>query len=106
MKWLLLLWLLSNRPDPWANFHPELVRNYSCKVQDVEMHANDGPGMMVWIADASAERGEDGKWAMMIGEFSHTMKGRHQAEKTCSAWMDEATRRIKKAQIQIIKETN
>lgn len=56
-----------------------------------------GDTRQVWQAEAAAERKDREKWAMSIGEFSHTIKGRHAAEKTCTRWMDQATKRIKGA---------
>lgn len=82
--------------DRWTYFHAESVLSVTCKVQAVESHTNgSSESHPRWIATASAERSVDGRWEMMLGEYPPTSKGRHQAEKDCSRWMDEAGKRMR-----------
>jgi hypothetical protein len=97
MKLATLVLLLSLNPsDQWTFFHPEVVREYSCAVQVVTVmdHSMASP-RQAWTARAHAERDSMiGSWEMIIGVFPYTLKGRHEAEKICSKWMDEASTRV------------
>lgn len=85
--------------DRWGFFHPELVTSMSCRVEQVSFAKYGESGVRLsWIAEAMAERKDNaGTWQMTIAEFPPTLKGRHQAEKECSKWMDEASKRVKAA---------
>jgi len=85
--------------DAWTYFYPESVIRMTCSVQLVDMSASGGPRQDVWQADAHADRNnkELGNWEMTIGFFPPTVKGRHQAERECSKWMDAAGKRVRAA---------
>jgi hypothetical protein len=93
-----LLACLSAQADAWTFFHPETVKSLTCKVELSEMQAIGTASHDVWLASASATRTkEEGNWTMTVGEFPPSEKGRHDAEKACSRWMDEASKRIRRA---------
>lgn len=84
--------------DIWAYFHPEQVTSFGCKVTDTEISYNGvATGDLIWQATAFADREHD-KWAMEIGRYAHTTKGRHAAERACMKWQDEAEKRVNAAQ--------
>jgi hypothetical protein len=100
MKLLLLLSICCALPamaDRWTFFYPEAVTSTKCGIQLVSMHVN-GSGVYAdsWEALASAKRNDPsmGSWSMVAGMFPPTLKGRHQAEKVCSRWLDESAKRI------------
>lgn len=88
--------------DRWTFFHPEAVTEVSCKVTLVDSTAHaDTVHQDVWEATAHATRNDPalGNWAMTIATYPASVKGRHSAEKACSVWMDEATKRLKQAKL-------
>ena len=99
------LFLSLNPSDQWTLFHPEFVREYSCAVQVVSfIDHSTAPPRQAWTAKAHADRDSIlGSWEMIIGVFPYTLKGRHEAEKTCSKWMDEASIRVH--QVKTINES-
>jgi hypothetical protein len=83
----------------WTYFHPELITAFSCSVSEVQLMVNGSPrSEAVWEATAKAKRKGEEDWAMTVGMFSLTLKGRHEAEKACSKWMDQASEIVKKSQ--------
>lgn len=102
---VLLFTLLSLplRADQWAYFKPEMVTHFSCTVSAMTTimlnpyGVNETPAQ--WVAEAHAEYvpPSSEKWAMELGVFPLSLKGRHQAEKVCSQWFDQASKRIKAA---------
>ena len=85
--------------DGWEYFHPTLVTAFSCSVAEVQMQVNGSPRSNgVWEATAKAKRKGEQDWAMTVGVFPVTLKGRHEAEKACSKWMDQAQAMVKKSQ--------
>jgi hypothetical protein len=98
--WLVVLWLCSlARADQWEFFHPELVRKYGCYVRQVDLQANGmDHGTMIWDAEAFADRADQSHWIYEVARYPLTLKGRHQAEKACSKWTDDAEKRVRKAQ--------
>lgn len=93
-----LVLALALASDPWAYFQPENVTRFVCKVSDVQLQAvGEKVSHPMWEAEASATRKDGTTWGMVIGEFPPTTRGRHAAEKACSKWMDEASKRIKSA---------
>lgn len=101
--WVILVALgaycvLPARADQWAFFHPELVTQFSCTVSEVRMSLNGtGQSDAVWEAEATAQRKAALDWGITVGIFPLNLKGRHAAEKACSKWMDEASKRVKQA---------
>ena len=97
---ILLLAAIFARADQWTFFHPESVRHMSCKVSMGTMSHGDSPASDMWIAEATAKRNDPslGDWGMMVSERPLTTKGLHQAEKDCAKWMDEARKRVERAQ--------
>lgn len=95
-----MLWLCTMaRADQWTYFHPELVRKYGCTVSETEVVLNGtSHGEFNWDATAYAERADHTRWEQEVGRFPFTVKGRHQAQKVCSKWQDEAEKRVRKAQ--------
>ena len=95
---VLLLSSVANA-DQWTFFYPEMVKTFACRVEVVNFVAHGtGAGTDKFTANAYAERDPSvGRWDMQIGVFPLGLKGRHQAEKACSKWMDEATKRVVKA---------
>lgn len=105
----------SSSDSMWTFFHPEVVTTMNCtieEVQKVQVDQNGGPtgnkSETVWMAEARASRSikELGDWGLTLGYFQLTEKGRHQAEKVCSRWMDEASRRVKAAAPIRVKSKN
>jgi hypothetical protein len=83
----------------WTYFHPELITAFSCSVSEVQMVVNGSPHSdAVWEAQAKAKRKGEGDWAMTVGVFPLTLKGRHEGEKACSKWMDQAQEIVRKSQ--------
>lgn len=87
--------------DAWEFFHAETVTKLSCSVVMVESSSHEsGTSVSFWEALARAERNDRslGTWSMTIAEYPQTLKGRHLAERACSRWMDDASKRVKAAQ--------
>jgi hypothetical protein len=94
-----LMLLASAHADQWDFFHPESVIKVSCKVEETDYMIQGEARRAVFMAEAKADRKDRlGVWSMTLGIFPPTLKGRHGAERVCSKWMDEAGKRIKKAQ--------
>jgi hypothetical protein len=93
----MLLACLSARGDAWTFFHPESVKTLTCKVELSAMQHASGASYEVWLATATATREKEDTWQMTVGEFPPSEKGRHDAEKACSKWMDEASKRVRRA---------
>lgn len=86
-----------SRADQWEFFYPQTVTTFGCRVASIESRPIGGEKwQMAWGATAWARRTDKalGDWEMKIGEFPATTKGRHQAEKVCSKWQDEAEKRV------------
>lgn len=104
MKWIVLCALLLLTPmglcaNAWEYFHPELITAFSCSVSEVQMMVNGSPHSdAVWEAQAKAKRKGEEDWAMTVGIFPLTLKGRHEGEKACSRWMDQASELVRKSQ--------
>jgi hypothetical protein len=84
--------------DAWTYFYPEAVTSLSCTTRPVQLQAAGAKeSQSVWEAEAHAERNDKslGSWSMTVGVFPQNLKGRHAAEKSCSKWMDEASKRVK-----------
>ena len=102
LRGILIVFLLCGgtlvTADAWDFFHPGFVINYRCSVSEVQMTLNGvSRSEAVWEAQASAQRKAEPNWSMTVGIFPLTLKGRHAAEKACSRWMDEASKRVKQA---------
>lgn len=103
MKLALIAWLLFSAAtllaDEWEFFYPESVRSFGCTAKQVSsVPYGEHRAVDIWQAEAHASRDKQfGNWDMTIGAFPPTTKGRHQAEKACSKWMDEASKRVKAA---------
>jgi hypothetical protein len=83
----------------WEYFHPTLVTAFGCSVSEVQMIVNGSEhSNAVWEATAKAKRKGEQDWAMTVGIFPVTLKGRHEAEKACSHWMDQAQEIVRKSQ--------
>lgn len=96
---LLLLTPVGLCADQWEYFHPTLITAFSCSVSEVQMIVNGSPHSDAkWEAQAKAKRKGEPDWAMTVGMFPLTLKGRHEAEKACSKWMDQASGIVKKSQ--------
>lgn len=103
VQFLISLWLIglvvhglstASASDPWTYFHPEQVKAFGCKVTDTEISLNGmARGELIWEATAFADRTTD-RWEMQIAQQPHTLKGRHEAEKACMRWQDEAEKRV------------
>jgi hypothetical protein len=93
----LVLSTLARSSDGWKYFHPENVSQFGCVSEVVQLAVRGQPSQDVWKAGAYAHRNEEPDWAMTVGFFPPDQKGRHQAEKACSKWMDEAIKRVKAA---------
>jgi hypothetical protein len=98
-----LLLLASMAPcsdkENWEYFHPVLVTAFSCSVSEVQMIVNGSPHSdAVWEATAKAKRKGEQDWAMTVGIYPATLKGRHEAEKSCSKWMDQASAMVRNSQ--------
>jgi hypothetical protein len=85
--------------DQWEFFFPAQVVSFGCKVNLITSvdEGRRGRAQDFWEAGAFAERKEEGRWAMTVGMFQPDTKGLHQAEKACNKWVDEASKRVKKA---------
>lgn len=95
---VLLVGISVSGADQWAYFQPELVTEFRCSVIEAEYVVNGtGRGDLVWEATGKAKRKGGPDWEMTVGVFPPTLKGRHSAEKSCSRWMDEASKRVKAA---------
>lgn len=85
----------------WDFFHAEAVTSLNCTVQSVMQYpfGDKSAGYANWQAEASAKRNDKslGDWEATIARFPSTLKGRHDAERACSRWMDEASKRVKAA---------
>ena len=97
-KVLALCLVGTAQADQWTFFHPESVKTFGCRVVLTDMQINGEPSTRQdqWEAEATAVR-TDGSWAFSLGFFPPNPKGRHQAEKVCSKWVDEAEKRVRKA---------
>ena len=94
-----LVLALALASDPWAYFQPENVTRFVCKVSDVQLQTvGEKVSHPMWEAEATATRKDGSLWGQVIGEYPLTTRGRHRAEKACSKWADEATRRVRRAQ--------
>lgn len=85
--------------DQWEFFYPQTVSTYGCRVSSVESRPIGGEvWQMAWSATAWAKRSDKqlGDWEMNLGRFPATSKGRHQAEKLCSKWQDEAEQKVRR----------
>lgn len=84
--------------DQWTFFHPEMVKTYGCKVAVLDMQINGSSERHdVWEAAATAMWTDGTQWQYTLAVFPLTLKGKHQAEKACFKWMDEAEKRVKAA---------
>ena len=60
------------------------------------MHTGDKTTTDVWLVEGKANHGTlDVDWVITLAELPPTIKGRHQGEKICSKFMDEAHKRLK-----------
>lgn len=100
MLWIVLMLALDAYADQWTFFYPETVTAFGCRSELVSQRIS-GTGVYAdaWEARAHASRNDKslGDWSMSLAAYPPTLKGRHQAEKVCSKWMDEASKRVKKA---------
>lgn len=103
MKFVPLLALLCSvalAQGRWEFFYPASVTSLKCATEAVELEVH-GSGVIqhVYQATAHAQRNDKslGNWSMTIATYPQTLKGRHEAEKACSKWMDEASKRVKAA---------
>ena len=98
LLFVFLLVSIAAYADRWTYFHPETVLSFSCKITDVVQEPyGEHVQREVWEAQASAKRQGQPDWGMSLAQFPLTLKGRHDAEKACSKWMDEASKRVKAA---------
>lgn len=97
-KMLALALVGTARGDQWTFFYPAEVTQLSCSVQDVVEYPSN---QEVFQASAHAKRSPEPDWTMTVGQFpidrKHPEKSRHEAEKACSKWMDQAGQRVRKA---------
>lgn len=84
----------------WNYFDPVRVTKLGCRTERVR-HDPIGNGPtheeLVWQAEAFAERRDEPGWSKIVAIFPSNLRGRHAAEKACSQWMDEATKRVQRA---------
>lgn len=93
------LMALNHDDAQWEFFHPESVTQISCKVEQVNVSGRGEASRDAFMAEAKAKRKNgEGDWGMTIGQFPVSLKGRHEAERVCSKWMDQAMKRMKAAQ--------
>lgn len=85
--------------DRWSFFYPQAVTHISCSARLISQADAQGIYYDKWEAEAKAKRNDPtmGDWAMTVAIYPGTQNGRHQAEKACSKWFDEASRRVQKA---------
>lgn len=82
--------------DEWTFFHPESVKSFGCRVLPIDLAVNgSNQRVMIWEAEARAERNDGTAWLYDVARFPLDLKGRHKAEKACSKWMDVAEKLVK-----------
>ena len=87
----------GQKADQWNYFDPTRVTKLGCRAEQVR-HDPAGIGSVheevVWEAEAFADRMNEPRWSKILAMFPSNLKGRHAAEKACSQWMDEASKRV------------
>jgi|SRR5579871_149984 len=86
--------------DEWNYFDPIRVTKLGCRAERVRHDAAGARPLhehLVWQAEAFAERADEPGWSKIVAVFPSNIRGRHAAEKACSQWMDEATKRVHRA---------
>lgn len=98
-KLLAITLVIPANTDEWTFFHPELVTKLSYRVILADVSGMQGAAEEKYLCEVHADRSdpEVGNFDFTAGYFPPTVKGRHQAEKVCSKWMDKAHKLIVKA---------
>jgi hypothetical protein len=99
---VVLMLCASALADQWSFFYPESVTSIGCSTQPVQLMVNGSSQRQdVWMALAHTKRDDPAigtDWTHEVARYPLTVKGLHKAQKACSAWFDEASKRVKKAQ--------